>query len=322
MAIVIAILFKRPFKFLMKIFRGNKYRASVFTLVLVVLIIIIPLFIIGIMITREVSSGYSLFKNNWSDIKFYVEHLPDKIQVNQELKLAIDRLDWDKIAESTNSALGMIAEFVLSLVQKTFYNMGVMILHFFVVVFLLYYILIDGDSLVKKIQYIIPLKDSDEQLLFEKFNQVIGAIVFNSLVIGVIEGTYGGLLFGILGISSPFFWGMIMTFLSIIPIVGANSVMVPMSFYQIITGNITVGIIILVLGAGAIVVNQNIIKPRLDGNKSGIHPAIMFLASMGGLLVFGVIGFIIGPIITAIFLLFLELFGRRYKNQLIEHNKN
>ena len=321
MAIVLTILFKKPFAFLCLKFKGNKAKASSITLVLVVFTIIIPLSFIGMMVTKEVGEGYNLFKTNWADIKIYIDQIQHKLSENQVVKNAIDNLDWDKITENANKVLTIIAQFILDLMQKTFINVGLMIVHFFIVLFLMYYILIDGKILVERLQYLIPLKDKDERELFDKLERVIDAVVFNSLMIGFIEGAYGGILFAILGVSSPFFWGMMMTFLSIIPIVGANSILVPMALYQILIGNVATGIIILVIGAGAIVVNQNIVRPRLDGNKSGMHPAIMFIASMGGLIVFGVIGFIAGPIITGIFLVMWNLFGEKYKKSLENFNK-
>jgi len=321
LTIVLAILFKKPFAFLFKRFKGNKKRAALFTILLVILVIVIPISIIAIMITKELGQGYSLLTNNWTDIKYYIDHIPDQLSTNPTIKNAIDHIDWDKVADSTTTALSTITQFVLNMVQKTFINVGLMFFHLFIIMFLLYYLFIDSDALVERIQYLIPLKDSEERMLFAKLEQVTDGIVFNSLLIGVIEGSFGGILFAILGIHSPFFWGMMMTFLSIIPIVGANSIIVPMAIYQIAIGNIVAGLIILIVGAGAITINQNIIRPRLDGNKSGMHPAIMFMASMGGLIIFGIVGFIAGPIITGLFLVMWDFFGKRYKKSLENFNQ-
>ncbi|MFN8258721.1 MAG: AI-2E family transporter [Bacteroidales bacterium] len=321
LALVLSVLFRRPFNFFLNRFKGNKTRASIFSLVLVIFTIVVPVSFIGIMLSKEVSDGYSLFKNNWTDIRYYVEHIPERLSTNPEFKSAFESLDWDKIAESVNKTLSLVTDFILNLIQKTFINVGFMIVHFFIILFLLYYIFIDGKELLKKVQYLIPIKDSEERELFDKIERVIDAIIFNTIMIGIIEGSYGGILFAILGVPSPFFWGMIITFLSIIPIIGANSVLVPMAIYQFILGNTITAIIILIFGAGAIVINQNLIKPRLDGNKSGMHPAIVFISSMGGLILFGVVGFIAGPIITALFIVTWELFGEKYRKSLKIYNK-
>jgi predicted PurR-regulated permease PerM len=215
----------------------------------------------------------------------------------------------------------MVVEFIIGFIQQTFINAGVLIIHFFIVLFLLYYLFIDGKKLVERIQYLVPLKDTEEKEMFSKLERVTDAIVLNTFMLGFIEGAYGGALFAILGIPSPFFWGMLMTFLSIIPLVGANTILVPMGVIQILIGNVGTGIVILAVGCGAILINQNIIRPRLDGHKSGMHPAIMFLASMGGLILMGLIGFIVGPMITGLFLVSWNQFGERYKRKLEKFNK-
>jgi predicted PurR-regulated permease PerM len=321
LTIILAVLFNRPYQFLLVKFKNNARKASNLTVVFVFFTIVIPLILIAVMISREVGSTYSAIENNWPEIRSYIEKLPEKAKEMPVIKEHVDQIDWKKVADSTEKFLSVIAGFLLNLIQTTFVNVGLMIVHFFIILFLLFFVLIDGKKLVERIQYLVPLKDSEESELIEKLKKVTDAVVFNSFMIGFIEGAYGGILFLILGIPSPFFWGMIMTFLSIIPLVGANSVMVPMAIYQIFIGNIITGIVILILGAGAIIINQNLVRPRLDGRKSDMHPAIIFLASMGGLISMGIVGFIAGPMIAGLFIVMWNFFGTRYKRNLERFNK-
>jgi len=322
LAMILAILFKRPLAFFLKKFKGNKNKAAVLTLLVVFFVIVIPLTVIGIMLSKEVGSTYISLKDNLPDIENYIRNIPDKLSTIPQFKDYIDNLDWTKIAENTEEILSTIATLVLGLIQKTFINIGFMIMHFFIVLFLLYYLFIDGKKLLKRIQYLIPLNDDDEKELFNKLEKVTDAIIVNTFMIGVIEGTYGGILFALLGIPSPFFWGTMMVFLSIIPLVGANSVLLPMAIVQFIIGNFWSGMIIITIGVGAIIINQNIVRPRLDGHKSGMHPAVMFLSSMGGLIWMGIIGFLAGPIITGLFIILWNQFGIRYQKKLEEYNKH
>ncbi len=321
MAVVLAILFKKPMTYFKKKFKENTNKAASITLLIVLFVIVLPLTFIGVMVSREVGSTYIAFTENWPLIQNYIKDLPDKVSSIPYLKDAIDDLDWNEIAKGMNKLMTTIAGFVFTLIQKTFINVGVLMIHFFIVMFLLYYFLADGKKLVAKIQYLLPLKDSDEEELFHKLEQVADALVVNTFMIGLIEGSFGGILFALLGIPSPFFWGTVMVFLSIIPLVGANSILIPMALVQFAIGNFWTGMIILVVGVGAILINQNIIRPRLDGHKSGMHPAIMFLASMGGLVWLGVIGFLAGPMITALFLVMWHQFGEKYQNSLKQFNK-
>ncbi len=321
MAIVLAILFKKPMAYFIKRYKDNSSKAAMMTLLVVLVVIVIPMTFIGVMVSKEVGSTYVSFTENWPKIQNYIKDLPQKAASIPYLRNAIDDLDWNEIAKGMNQLMTTIAGFIFTLIQQTFINVGVIFIHFFIVMFLLYYLLADGKALVVKIQYLLPLKDSDEQELFHKLEQVTDALVINTFMIGIAEGTFGGILFAILGIPSPFFWGTLMVFLSIIPLVGANSILVPVAIVQLAIGNFWPGMIILVIGVGAILINQNIIRPRLDGNKSGMHPAIMFLASMGGLVWLGIIGFLAGPMLTALFIVLWHQFGVKYQNKLEEYNK-
>ncbi|OQY02890.1 MAG: hypothetical protein B6I20_06145 [Bacteroidetes bacterium 4572_117] len=321
MAIVLAILFKKPMTYFIKKFKGNNNKAAMTTLLVVLFVIVIPLTFIGLMVSREVGSTYLAFSKNWPSIQNYIKDLPTQVSSVPYLSNALNDIDWNEIAKGMNQLISTLAGFIFTLIQQTFINVGVIIVHFFIVMFLLYYLLADGKKLVEKIQYLLPLKDSDEQELFAKLEQVTDALIVNTFMIGIIEGTFGGILFAILGIPSPFFWGTIMVFLSIIPLVGANSILVPIAIVQLAIGNFWTGMVILVIGVGAILINQNIIRPRLDGHKSGMHPAIMFLASMGGLVWLGIIGFLVGPMVTALFLVLWHQFGIKYQNKLEKFNK-
>jgi predicted PurR-regulated permease PerM len=321
LTVILAILFKRPYNYLSRKFYKHPKKASSLTIILVFFTIVIPLVFIGVMISNEIGSTYSSIENNWPEISNYIEKLPEKAKEIPVIKDHINQIDWKKVADSTEKFLSVVAQFLLELIQQTFINVGFMIIHFFIILFLLYFVLLDGKKLVQRLQYLIPLNDSEENELIQKLEKVTDALVFNAFMIGFLEGAYGGILLAILGVPSPFFWGMIMTFLSLIPVLGANSVLVPMGIYEIIIGNIATGVIILIIGAGAIIINQNIFRPRLDGHKSGMHPAIIFLASMGGLFSMGLIGFIAGPMITGLFIVMWNFFGTRYRKDLERYNK-
>lgn len=325
LAIVLAILFKRPLAFFTRVFKGKKIRATAVTLLLVFFTIGIPVSFIVTMVSKEVAEIYGNIRGDeetregtWAEeIQAYIDKIEEKAASVPALKEVIEDIDWNSLAVQAEEYIAKILEYIIGFIQ----NVGMLIIHFFIVLFLLFYLFMDGKKLVERIQYLIPLKDTEEQEMFAKLERVTDAIVLNTFMLGFIEGAFGGVLFALVGIQSPFFWGMLMTFLSIIPLVGANTILAPMGVFQLLTGNIATGVIILAVGCGSIIINQNIIRPRLDGHKSGMHPAIMFLASMGGLLLMGLTGFIAGPMITGLFLVMWDLFGKKYQRKLEEFNK-
>ncbi len=323
-AIVLVILFKKPYAFFKRKTKNKIGLSASLTIFTVIFTIIIPIAFVGFMVTKEATNNYIKLRDNWPEIEQEITSNFDaeKLKKNKVYGEYIDKIDWEMVAKKTNELATKAAQFFISIVQNTFVSFTYLLIHFFIVLFILYFLFIDGDELLNRVQYLIPLNDEDERELFNKLEKVTDAIVLNTFMIGAIEGTYGALLFLVLGVPSPFFWGVLMVILSIIPLVGANSILVPMAIIQLIIGNYTTGILILIFGVGAILINQNLVRPRLDGNKSGMHPAIIFLASMGGLVTMGIIGFLAGPMLTALFLVIWHQFGIRYKERLELFNKS
>ena len=323
LALILVILFKRPFRWFKKKFKNNRRRAAGVTTVLIVIVIVIPLMFIGLVIANEAGDNYTKIKEQWPDIKKELTekklkaHFKDIPYVNKY----VEKIKIENIEKKVDDFVGTATEWAVSLLQSTFAGLTYMLIHTFFVIFLLFFMLADGDKLLKKLQYLIPMKDSDEKTLMDNIEKVTDGIVINSFLLGAIEGTYGGLLFAAAGVPSPVFWGIIMTFLSIIPIVGTNSIMVPAWIIYFLIGDYTTGLILMIAGTGAVLVNQNLIRPRLDADKSGMHTAMALIASLGGLLWLGIIGFLAGPLLTALFIVMWDLYGKKYNKELIILNK-
>lgn len=323
LTMVLVILFKRPYLYFLRKFKERKGRAAGATIILVVFVIVLPLTFMGIIITKEATQNYEIVKEKLPEIKkeltkekiqSYVDKIPIVNKYIGEIKI-------EDYKEKLSQIIASVSEYTLYLIQNTFTGIAFMIIHSFIILFLLFFMLVDGKSLIERIQYLIPLKDEDEKEMMRNIVKVTDAIVINSFLIGIIEGTYGGILFAILGISSPFFWGFIMAVLSVIPLVGTNTIIVPMAIFHFIIGDYTTGTLLLILGSGAVIINQNIIRPRLDGNKSGMHTAVVFIASLGGLMWMGIVGFLAGPLLMALFISMINQFGKKYKHKLEEFNK-
>ena len=322
LTIILVILFNRPHRFFLKKLKNKRHLAATATLLMTILIIVIPLLFVGFMLSQEVTHNYELMKDEWPKLQeqFSQENIQAYADKHPLLNEYFGEINFDAIGNKLNEFLGTATEYSVQLIQQTFTGLTMMILHVFVILFLMYFMLADGKDLLARIQYLIPLADADEKELFQNITKVTDAIVINTFMLGALEGIYGGLLFAILGIPSPVFWGFIMTILSIIPLVGTNSIMAPMGIIQLLLGNYTEGIIILTLGTGLVLINQNIVRPRLDGNKSGMHTAIVFLGTLGGLMWMGIIGFLAGPLITGLFITIWNQFGKKYKTKLETYN--
>jgi predicted PurR-regulated permease PerM len=164
----------------------------------------------------------------------------------------------------------------------------------------------------------LPLGDDRERELFSKFAGVSRATLKGTLVIGVVQGFIGGLLFWITGINAPVFWGTIMTVFSIIPAVGTGIVWLPAAIILLVNGSIWQGIVLLVGGGVVISLVDNILRPILVGMDTKMPDALILLSTIGGLSMFGITGIVIGPIIAAFFLVVWEIFEQDYAGALEE----
>lgn len=292
--------------------------ASLLTVGLITLTLAIPLFITGLMISAEATSAYEFLKSSWDN---YVSLLTDEKIKNflAGIPMIGDKLaamEYSDYAAKLASFGQSVLEVLLLILKKTLFSLTGFVVHFCIIIFLVYYLLLDSKTLLRKISDLLPLKQADEMRFFNEIVKIVDAILINTVLVGIGEGIFGGLLFAILGINSPFFWGLIMVILSMIPVVGATTILLPASIIQLITGNYFAGLVLLIIGVGGITINQNIIKPRLDGKRSGLHPAIVFLASMGGIIWLGMIGFLVGPLIAAMFIVTWKIVGEKFSDEL------
>ncbi len=205
--------------------------------------------------------------------------------------------------------VGSISGFLInSLSSATVGTMNFLFMTF-VLLYAMYFFLMDGKKLVRQALYYLPLEDRDEQLLLARFTSVARATLKGTAVIGVLQGALSGLAFAVVGIPSAVFWGVIMTILSILPGIGTALVWVPAAVILGASGHYgkAVGLVAfcsLVVGS-----LDNLLRPALVGKDTQMHELMIFLSTLGGIVMFGVVGFIIGPIIAALFLSVWEIYG-------------
>jgi len=135
--------------------------------------------------------------------------------------------------------------------------------------------------------------------------------MYGGVVIALLQGILGGILFWIIGIPSPVFWGAIMAFLAIIPVVGAFIVYVPAGIILVLSGSVAKGIIVILVGSLVISQVDNVIRPYLISGRTSLHPLLLFFTILGGIALFGLLGLIIGPMIAAGFTILLQVFEMR-----------
>ena len=207
------------------------------------------------------------------------------------------------IAERLKGVSGAIASRTLGFVGGA---VGFVVEVFFVI-FTMYYLFRDGERLRAAAYDMTPLSDAKAREIFDRTGEVIGASVYGVLVIAVVQGVLGGLAFWVLGLPSPLLWGVVMIFLSMIPMLGSFIVWVPAAIYLGLTGHWGKAVVLAVWGALVIGSVDNFLRPKLVGERTRLHELLVFFSVLGGLQVFGVLGIVLGPVIVAITIALLDV---------------
>lgn len=212
--------------------------------------------------------------------------------------------------------VGAASQFFVNGLQAA--TMGTMNFIFMVAILLytMFFFLIDGDKLLEKILFYMPLEDKDERRLLDRFTSVARATIKGTAIIGIVQGGASGIAFALVGIHSSVFWGAVMTVLSIIPGIGTALIWIPAALWLGAQGA-WFKAIVLVVFCGAVVGSvDNLLRPRLVGKDTEMHDLLILFSTLGGIAMFGIIGIIIGPIIAALFVTIWDIYGVVFKDVL------
>ena len=317
-AAILAVILQRPYLFFVKITKGRKNLSSFLISLLGILALVIILGVFVGIVAREAASLYQSTISEGNVYHKYAEPAINYINQNPFLRsLGLENLVSNDVI---TKAVSQISQGTFLVVQKTYEGIASTIFLILVVFFTLYYFLIGGKELVRKLMYLSPLKNSHEKILITKFISITRATAKGALIVAFIQGAIGVTLFLSLGVSSAFILGIAIMFFSLIPMVGAGLVWLPAAVIMFMTGNIWQGVVILIVGGGIISTIDNVLKPKLVGKDTQMHPLVVFFATIGGISMFGILGFIIGPIVVALFLSLWDIYAEEFKGQLKEYN--
>jgi predicted PurR-regulated permease PerM len=265
---------------------------------LVVLTILIP-----VLLLTGLAVGELLALKDTLQSKF-----KDGFDLN-EIRPVKQALDWlngyfdvdpakitDSIKQHASQITQLAARYSLTLAG----NISGLIVSFFFAIFTMFFLFRDGARMVDRIPDLLPLERSQSENLVSRIRDVIGGSIYGVLVIAIIQGGLGGLMFGILRVPSPVLWGMTMAVASMIPLLGAASVWIPATIYLLLTGAWVKAIILAGFSGLVISSVDNFLRPKLVGGRVRLDELVMFFSVLGGLQVFGVLGIIAGPVVFAI----------------------
>ncbi len=293
---------------------GRDTWAALVTLLVIVLMVLLPLSgLLGVVTAQAIKVGQSATPwvqkqlsspaavGAWlRDLPFYDVVAPYR----------------DTILQKTGELVGMGSRFLINGLQAATMGTVNFIFMLFVLLYTMFFFLLDGSRLLEKILYYMPLKAADEQRLLGRFTSVTRATLKGTAVIGVLQGGLAGLALALAGIPSAVFWGTVMTVLSILPGIGTALVWAPAAILLVAQGHWVKGVALGAFCALVVGSIDNLLRPRLVGKDTEMHDLMILLSTLGGIAMFGIAGFIIGPIAAALFVTLWEMYGVVFRDML------
>ncbi len=315
LAAVFTGLFFPLYKSLCKVVKGKRNLASLIMCFGMLAGLLLPLYFIGGMVSREAIQLYETSEETIQNIITQGQEGPlkwlEELPIPEYIRL--EEIDWQSGLTEVAQVAGSV---IARVVRKTYESTFQLVVNLAIILFTMFYFFRDGEKLVERLKFLSPLSELHEVELINRFRSVSRAAVRGTLFLGLIQGTVGAITLVIFGVSSPVLWGVVMVVLSIIPMVGPWAVLFPAAIIQMIMGNIWQGIVMILITAIVIGNIDNLFRPRLVGKDAGMHDLMILFSTLGGISLFGVMGFIVGPVVAAMMLTALDIYGLEFKNQL------
>jgi predicted PurR-regulated permease PerM len=312
MALVLFFTAKPLHRALTRLLRGWKALASALTCLILLLIILVPLFsLMGIIatqalefssqVTKDMQTGHLwLWISDHIDaLKLYLTRLnlplpPGEIKLDQLVRTMVTSAS----AFVYNNAIGLIKGF------------SIFFFDLILVLFITFFMFLQGDEFIQSIKRLSPLDPADNDEILRETETTIKATLWGTVIVAFAQGALGGVGFLIVGLPQPAFWGAVMIPASVIPVVGSTIIWGPAAIYLLVTGHITKGIILILWGGVVVSLIDNVLKPILVKGSSETPSIFILFSILGGLTYFGMIGFILGPLILSFLLSMLRIYQK------------
>lgn len=319
-AAVLATLFFGLYNRLLRFFGGRSGFSATIILFLVGFLVIIPVIVITMLVVGEATSALAaLSAGNHSladvarSLEAWLLRFPS---ISEYIQMNDIRIE-DMLGNISGSSGA-----VLSFLQTLYGGVAGFVFWIFSLFFTLFYFLVDGERAVRFLKRVSPLADDEDEELMRDFVSMSRAVIKGSLIIAVVQGVLGGIGFAVAGLPSPAIWGTVMGIFSLIPFIGTGIVWFPAGLWLLFSGDTWQGVFLLLYGMSIVSTVDNVLRPKLVGRDTQIPPLLVFFSTIGGLSLFGIAGFLIGPIVVSFFLALVRIYNREFKTDLDSYNEN
>jgi predicted PurR-regulated permease PerM len=316
LAVVASGLIRPWYRRLVELLKGRRHAAGVVICVALLVVLLVPLYLIALEVSQEALGIYELSTTQLTEgsLRGVLEERQDQIdQVNRVIAPFGNTLTVDRVYDLLASLGVRVGGF--------FYKQGVglakhlvrFVFGFIFWVLILYYLLVDGRLFRTWIENTLPLPVDEQHLVAHRFMDMASSLVVGNGVAAVIQGITGGLLFSMLGLQGAVLWGVVMAILAFIPVVGISLVYIPFTIILLLAGQTTRALLLFVPLAVIATVVEYWLKPQLVGRRAQMHTLLVFLSLIGGVIVFGAVGLLVGPLTMTAFLTLAGIYREHYR---------
>jgi predicted PurR-regulated permease PerM len=300
---VLALMFQPLYRKFLGRMPGRQNLAALATLLVILVMVILPLTLVGVSLVQEVINLYAKVRTGQINFGSYFERIVGVMP--SWITGLLDRfglVDFPALQAKLIAGLTKRSESLAGGAVNIGSEAIDLVIGFCIAMYLLFFLLRDGVGVARDIRAAIPLAPGPKERLLERFTTVIRATVKGNILVAAAQGTLGGIAFWVLGVNAPMLWGVVMAFLSLLPAVGAALIWVPVALYLLAIGQVWQGIGLIAFGVFVIGLIDNVLRPILVGKDTAMPDYVVLIATVGGLSLFGLNGFVIGPVLVAMFL--------------------
>jgi predicted PurR-regulated permease PerM len=307
---VFCSLFYPLYRHLVRWTRGRTNLSAAITCVIMLLGLLIPLYLL---VNVVIIQAIEFYKSVGPELEALLAsggldpaQLADHPLVR---RFGLDQGDWGATVKQGITIVSSSAGKVINATSRgTFAFLSTLL----ITLFTMFYFFRDGERIVAHVMDYLPMGDDYKQQIAARFKSIARATIKGTLILGFIQGTLGGITLWIFGFKAAVMWGMVMVILSLLPLVGTYVVLVPAALYEIATGNVGSGIAILVVTVVVISNVDNVLRPRLVGRDAGMHDLVIFFSTLGGIGFFGIMGFVVGPVVASLLVTLLDIYSLEF----------
>ncbi len=301
-AVISAMLFTPLFRWLLQRWDGRRNTAALATVLVLVLLAVLPLVLLSVSLANQAATVFAALQSGELNPAAHLHRMFDSLPrwVTQPLK-SVGLGEFEALQLRLTGLLRQGGQFFAGQALRIGQDTFDLIAGLFVMLYVAFFLVRDGEHLLRALRHAVPLAVRDQIELSDRFTTVIRATVKGNLLVAALQGVLGGLAFWFLGLGGALLWAVLMGFLSLLPAVGAALVWGPVVLYYLSTGDIARGLGLAAWGVLVIGMVDNVLRPLLVGKDTRMPDWVVLITTLGGMSVFGINGFVLGPVIAAMF---------------------